>query len=85
MVPDLGVTVAGLAVAVSLVMLLVYLNRLAHDLRPVAIADNVCRTGLGVLGRYLRDKSHRPLLDEPAHPPDSTPTMIVPCTGGGAS
>ncbi|MFF5041362.1 DUF2254 domain-containing protein [Streptomyces nigra] len=83
-VPDLGVTVAGLAVAVSLVMLLVYLNRFAHDLRPVAIADMVCRTGLGVLGRYLRDKSHRPLLGEPPHPPDSMPTMIVPCTGGGA-
>ncbi|MFC8246258.1 DUF2254 domain-containing protein [Streptomyces chartreusis] len=83
-VPDLGVTVAGLAVAVSLVMLLFYLNRFAHDLRPVAIADMVCRTGLGVLGRSLQARGHRPLRDERAHPPDSVPTKIVPCAGGGA-
>ncbi|MEV4680572.1 DUF2254 domain-containing protein [Streptomyces kurssanovii] len=40
-VPDLGVTLAGVAVAVSLVLLLVYLNRFTHSLRPVAIAELV--------------------------------------------
>ncbi|MEU7072711.1 DUF2254 domain-containing protein [Streptomyces narbonensis] len=44
-VPDLGVTLAGAAVAVSLVLLLVYLNRFTHSLRPVAIAELVARMG----------------------------------------
>ncbi|MGW8743679.1 DUF2254 domain-containing protein [Streptomyces sp. NPDC055794] len=83
-VPDLGVTVAGLAVAISLVMLLVYLNRFTHDLRPVAIADQVRRTGLNVLATSLRRAGRAVLLQEHAHPPDSVPTKTVPCTGGGA-
>ena len=33
-VPDLGVTIAGIAVAVSLILLLVYLNRFTHTLGP---------------------------------------------------
>ncbi|MEU5209119.1 DUF2254 domain-containing protein [Streptomyces sp. NPDC020742] len=52
-VPDLGVTLAGLAVAVSLVLLLVYLNRFTHNLRPVAIADLVGRLGREVLCRAM--------------------------------
>ncbi|MFD9542914.1 DUF2254 domain-containing protein [Streptomyces sp. NPDC060022] len=44
-VPDLGVTLAGMAVAVSLLLLLIYLNRFTHNLRPVAIADLVGRMG----------------------------------------
>ncbi|MFD3726302.1 DUF2254 domain-containing protein [Streptomyces sp. NPDC058671] len=44
-VPDLGVTLAGVAVAVSLVLLLIYLNRFTHSLRPVAIAELVTRMG----------------------------------------
>ncbi|WP_338673941.1 DUF2254 domain-containing protein [Streptomyces sp. SCSIO 30461] len=48
-VPDIGVTLAGAAVAVSLVLLLVYLNRFIHNLRPVAIASLVVRSGQRVL------------------------------------
>ncbi|MGW7264046.1 DUF2254 domain-containing protein [Streptomyces sp. NPDC054842] len=48
-VPDLGVTLAGAAVAVSLVLLLVYLNRFTHSLRPVAIAELVTTLGEAVL------------------------------------
>jgi Predicted membrane protein (DUF2254) len=40
-VPDLGVTIAGIAVAVSLILLLVYLNLFTHALRPVAVAAMV--------------------------------------------
>ncbi|MEU7297960.1 DUF2254 domain-containing protein [Streptomyces exfoliatus] len=47
-VPDLGVTLAGVAVAVSLVLLLIYLNRFTHSLRPVAIAELVTRMGEAV-------------------------------------
>jgi len=44
-VPDLGVTLAGVAVAVSLVLLLIYLNRFTHSLRPVAVAELVAHMG----------------------------------------
>ncbi|MCX5208602.1 DUF2254 domain-containing protein [Kitasatospora sp. NBC_00240] len=49
-VPNLGVTLAGVAVSVSLLLLLIYLNRFTHNLRPVAIADIVGRQGEQVLG-----------------------------------
>jgi uncharacterized membrane protein len=48
-VPNLGVTLAGIAVSVSLLLLLIYLNRFTHNLRPVAIADIVGRQGEQVL------------------------------------
>lgn len=50
-VPNLGVTLAGVAVSVSLLLLLIYLNRFTHNLRPVAIADIVARMGEQVLDR----------------------------------
>src|SRR4051794_38443804 len=50
-VPDLGVTVAGILVGTSLVLLLVYVNRFTHSLRPVAVAAAVTATGK----RTLRD------------------------------
>ncbi|MEL7974824.1 DUF2254 family protein [Isoptericola sp. F-RaC21] len=48
-VPHLGVTVAGVAVSVDLVLLLLYLDRFVHALRPVAVAAAVARSGLAVL------------------------------------
>ncbi|WP_405915353.1 DUF2254 domain-containing protein [Streptomyces sp. NBC_00728] len=50
-VPNLGVTLAGIAVSASLLLLLIYLNRFTHNLRPVAIADIVGRLGEQVLDR----------------------------------
>ncbi|MCX2180558.1 DUF2254 domain-containing protein [Streptomyces sp. SKN60] len=47
-VPDAGVALAGLAVAVSLVLLLIYLNRFIHNLRPVAVAELVAAMGEAV-------------------------------------
>jgi len=48
-VPHLGVTTAGLAVAVDLVLLLLYLDRFVHALRPVAVAAAVARSGQAVV------------------------------------
>ena len=44
-VPDVGVTLAGVLVTVSLLLLLVYLNRFTHSLRPVAVAATVADAG----------------------------------------
>jgi uncharacterized membrane protein len=48
-VPALGMAVAGLAVASSLVLLLFYVNRFTHALRPVAVAAAVAAAGQRVL------------------------------------
>jgi uncharacterized membrane protein len=51
-VPDLGVSLAGAAVVVSIIMLLIYLNRFTHALRPVAVAALVGETGHQVLTEW---------------------------------
>ena len=48
-VPDLGVTLAGVAVIVDLILLLLYLDRFVHALRPVAVGAAMARAGLAVL------------------------------------
>src|SRR3954463_9084721 len=48
-VPDIGVTVAGLAVSTSVILFLVYLDRFIHRLRPVAVAWLVADAGARVL------------------------------------
>ncbi|MFF5714991.1 DUF2254 domain-containing protein [Streptomyces sp. NPDC012756] len=82
-VPDLGVTLAGAAVAVSLVLLLVYLNRFTHRLRPVAIAELVTRLGETVFAdgvEAIRDAT--PHGDRPL--PPGGPMMRVRTEAGGA-
>ncbi|MFF9909165.1 DUF2254 domain-containing protein [Streptomyces sp. NPDC013457] len=71
-VPDLGVTLAGAAVAVSLVLLLVYLNRFTHSLRPVAIAELVAHMGEAVFTRgvaAIRGAAPREAESVPSGPP----------------
>jgi uncharacterized membrane protein len=55
-VPELGVTMAGIAVTVDLFLLLVYLDRFVHALRPVAVAAAMARSGLAVVDDMARDE-----------------------------
>jgi uncharacterized membrane protein len=48
-VPDIGVTLAGVAVVISLLLLLLYLNRFTHRLRPVGVAAFVTQAGRRVV------------------------------------
>ncbi|MEJ8641012.1 DUF2254 family protein [Streptomyces sp. MS1.HAVA.3] len=68
-VPDLGVTLSGVAVSVSLVLLLIYLNRFTHNLRPVAIADLVGRLGQKVLVQGTEHIDRHAARDEASVPP----------------
>ncbi|MFG2872592.1 DUF2254 domain-containing protein [Streptomyces sp. NPDC048338] len=82
-VPDLGVTLAGAAVAVSLVLLLIYLNRFTHSLRPVAIAELVTRLGETVFtegARAIRGAAPR----EDRAVPSVGPVTHVRAVRGGA-
>ena len=49
-VPSLGVSVAGVAFGVNLILLLLYLDRFVHNLRPVGVGAMVGRRGCGRLG-----------------------------------
>jgi uncharacterized membrane protein len=57
--------VVGLAVSVDLVLLLLYLDRFVHALRPVAVAAAVARSGLAVVAEIdqtetaMRGREHR--------------------------
>ncbi|MFE5492702.1 DUF2254 domain-containing protein [Streptomyces virginiae] len=84
-VPDLGVTMAGAAVSVSLLLLLVYLNRFTHNLRPVAIAGLVARMGETVLVRgEAAVLGAAPRADGPVPPPeDAGPVAYVRSEHGG--
>ena len=58
-VPVLGVTVAGVAVGTSLVLLLFYVNRFTHNLRPVAVAAAAAAAGQRVLSAGAGEWSGR--------------------------
>ena len=62
-VPDLGVTMAGLAVSADLVLLLLYLDRFVHALRPVAVAAAVARSGLAVMAEIDQGEAAMPGRD----------------------
>ncbi|TCO23526.1 putative membrane protein [Kribbella steppae] len=47
-VPDLGITLVGLAVSTDLILLLLYFNRFVHALRPVAVAAAMAHAGLAI-------------------------------------
>nr|WSX49321.1 DUF2254 domain-containing protein [Streptomyces sp. NBC_00974] len=81
-VPDVGVTLAGVAVSVSLMLLLIYLNRFTHNLRPVAIADLVGRLGAKVLLRATERVRGSAARDEAAVPPAGPVTRIRSERGG---
>ncbi|WP_326655450.1 DUF2254 domain-containing protein [Streptomyces sp. NBC_01750] len=81
-VPDLGVTLAGVAVSVSLLLLLVYLNRFTHNLRPVAIADLVGRMGTQVLTRWSAGTGGSETRDDGPAPP-GRPVAAVRSRHGG--
>jgi uncharacterized membrane protein len=81
-VPDLGVSLAGVFVAVGLVLFLVFLDRFVHRLRPVAVATIVAEAGR----RAARESSYGRLAGD-ASPPFAAPAgpaLAVSTTTAGA-
>jgi len=81
-VPDIGVTIAGLMVTVSVVLFLVYLDRFVHSLRPVAVAWLVADSGARVF-------AETPAHPAPAHVdgtalPVGDPSLVVLSGSAGA-
>ncbi len=61
-VPNLGVTVAGVAVTLDLFMLLLYLDRFVHAVRPVAVAAAVSKSGLAIVDAASRAEVGHPTV-----------------------
>jgi uncharacterized membrane protein len=79
-VPDIGVTLAGLAVTASLILFLLYLNHFIHRLRPVAVAAGVAEAGARVFSERPRAVAEPPERLEPAR----DPLLCVTATTAGA-
>jgi uncharacterized membrane protein len=80
-VPNIGVTLAGVAVSVSVVLFLVYLDRFIHRMRPIAVAWIVARNGARV---FTEMQPTGPQADAAHARPTGTPSLEVHSHGAGA-
>ena len=81
-VPDLGVTLAGVAVLGSLILLLVYVNRFTHNLRPVAVAAGVAAAGAKVVDQAVGVAAHG-ITQDVGVSRLTAPVLTVPATRHG--
>jgi uncharacterized membrane protein len=85
-VPDVGITVAGALVLVSLISFLLFLDRFLHRLRPVAVAAYVARAGRRAFEQGLAavPAEERPDILPPDYEPGEPPARLVCSTRAGA-
>jgi len=85
-VPNVGITVAGALVLVSLISFLIFLDRFLHRLRPVAVAAHVARAGRRAFERGLAavPAEERPDILPPGYDPGEKPARLVRSTRAGA-
>jgi uncharacterized membrane protein len=86
-VPDLGVVMAGVAVTLDLFLLLVYLDRFVHALRPVAVGAAMASAGLTVVTGLREDEWRGPGagdLSAPDGRADREPSLRVRARDPGA-
>jgi uncharacterized membrane protein len=79
-VPDLGVTLAGALIVISLLLFVFFLDRFLHRLRPVVVAALVARAGRKAFGDTTETAFARSDLTDPPGPP----ALVVRSTSGGA-
>jgi uncharacterized membrane protein len=82
-VPNLGVTLAGVIVTIDLIILLLFLNRFVHALRPVAVGAAMAKAGLRVI-EELKAAATRPRDGAAAGLPDDPSASEVHATRSGA-
>ena len=82
-VPDLGVTLSGFAVSVSLLVFIVFFDRSIRRLRPVTVAADVARTARSTFAQTVR-LADRPDIRWDYGSTRADPTLIVRASRGGA-
>jgi len=78
-VPDISVTIAGMAMALGLLLFVVFLDHILHRLRPVAVAALVAAQARHAFEATIRESS-RPetaFVAPGTKPPSSTPTFVL--------
>jgi uncharacterized membrane protein len=85
-VPDLGITVAGALVLLSLILFLLFLDRFLHRMRPVAVAAVVAAAGRKAFEGALAAAAarERPDVLSPDYEAGEEPTRLVRSTSAGA-
>jgi uncharacterized membrane protein len=82
-VPDLGVTLAGLLVSVSILIFIVFFDRCIRLLRPVAVAADVARSAIATFEQTVRLANRTDIRwDDGVTRQD--PTLEVRASKGGA-
>jgi uncharacterized membrane protein len=82
-VPDFGVTMAGVIVTIDLIILLLFLNRFVHALRPVAVGAAMAKAGLHVI-EELKVGTMRPSAEGSGVLPDGRRSREVLAKRSGA-
>jgi uncharacterized membrane protein len=85
-VPNLGVTLAGMAVAMGLLLFVLYLDRFLHRMRPVAVAALVAAEARYAFQAWVEEAS-RPdtsfLAGGSFAPPTTRPAFVLRATHAG--
>jgi len=84
-VPNLGVTIAGFLVAISLLLFLIFLDRFLHRLRPVAVAMLVAGYAHRSFERYTAALAAAPdVFSGTFETGGEQPTLVIRSAGPGA-
>ena len=83
-VPNVGITLAGLAVTIDLMLLLAYLDRFVHALRPVAVAAAMARSGLSIIADMEQRAGASARAGGDMLPGAATPSLRVHAVKSGA-
>ena len=82
-VPDLGVTLSGLAVSLCLLVFIVFFDRSIRRLRPVSVAADVARAARSMFAQTVR-LADRPDIRWDYDATRADPTLVVRASSGGA-
>jgi uncharacterized membrane protein len=84
-VPDISVTLAGVGVAVSLLLFVLYLDRFLHRMRPVAVAALMAAQGRRAFEEWVAEAS-RPdtaFVAKGSEGPSTPPTFVLRASRAG--
>jgi uncharacterized membrane protein len=84
-VPDVSVSMAGLGVAVGLLLFLLYFDRFLHRMRPVAVAALLAREGRRAFDDWMEEAGHPHVVMAPggSWDPAAAPSFVLRATRSG--
>ncbi len=83
-VPDLGVTLSGLAVSVCVLVFIIFFDRCIRRLRPVSVAADVARAARATFAQTLRLADRADIRWDYGVTTRADPALVVRASSGGA-